>query len=184
MNTVFASVSLFADLPLWGLFFGLFDGSLQLRGQSLAKWVPIVLALMAVVAVGVLYAMEIGRLGVFRRLMLAAVRMGIVVAVAFLMLRPVYVKESVNDKRRPVVVLIDASQSMDNKDPRPAVEDQWRAAIAYGLIEPDKPIPGEPISSELKEKMPDRPKRIEVARAALLNPKLDFFNRLRAVGPL
>lgn len=175
--------SLFADAPL-ALFWGLFNGQLHLRGQNLAPWLPPLLGLLAVVAVGVLYAKEAGRLSVPRRLVLAGVRLATVAAVAFLMLRPVWVSDDGGARRRPVAVLIDASQSMDSKDPRPALDDQWRAALAYGIIDPDKPFPGEPITSIVQGKMPERPSRMEVARATLLNPKLDLLNRLRGIGPL
>lgn len=170
MNTVFA-LSLFAS-------------ELQARG-----WFPripaVLLGLAAVIAVGVLYAKEIGRLSAPRRLLLAGVRMATVLVVAFLLLRPVWVTENAGDKRRPIAILIDVSQSMDSKDPRPAPDDQWRAALAYGLIEADKPFPTDPGAlTALKEKLPDRPKRIEVAREALSNPKLDLINKLRSAGPL
>lgn len=175
MNTVFA-------LPLFG--------GLDARGwiaQDLVYTVLLVLlAVAAVVAVGVLYALEVGRLGIGRRLVLAAVRMATVLVIAFLLLRPVWVAEIKGEKRRPIAVLIDASQSMDNKDPRPALEDQWRAALAFNLIDADKPFPTDPITSIVpRDKMPDnKPARIEVARAALTNPKIDLLNRLRALGPL
>lgn len=175
MNTVFA--------------LSLFGGELDARGwiaQSLVYTILlVVLALAAVVSVAALYALEAGRLGPARRVMLAGVRIATVLVVAFLLMRPVWVNESKNERKRPIAILIDASQSMDNKDPRPAVEDQWRAALAYGLIDADKPFPTEPITSYgFKEKVPDRPKRIEVARNALANPKIDLFNRLRTHGPL
>src|SRR3954470_11732883 len=106
MNTVFALT--------------LFSGEMQARG-----WFPrvpaVLLGLAAVVAVGVLYAKEIGRLGVGRRLVLAGVRMATVLVVAFLLLRPVWVEEKTGDKRRPIAILIDASESMNAQDPRPAL---------------------------------------------------------------
>jgi hypothetical protein len=202
MNAVFASSALFADTALgrlWQSFWSIFNGHLQVRGQVLAWWVPLVLGFLAIVAVGVLYAKESGRLSIFRRLALAAVRLTTIALVAFLMLRPVWVSESTNERRRPVVVLIDNSQSMDNSDPRPAVEDQWRAALAYGLVDPKKPLPTDPVpphmldsreprereSDQSKQKtMPARPKRIEVAREALRNSQLNLFSDLRGVGPL
>ena len=165
---------------------GLFDGELQFRGWFWREAAAL-LGLAAVIAVSVLYAKEIGRLGVGRRLVLAAVRMVTVLVVAFLLLRPVWVVDQGGDKRRPVAILIDVSQSMNSKDPRPALDDQWRAALAYGYIDPDKPFPKEPITSIVPKdgsKMPDRPKRIEIARESLTNPKLDLINRLRNVGPL
>ncbi len=86
---------------------------------------------------------------------------------------------------RPVAVLLDVSQSMDQNDPRPNPDDQWRAALAFDLIEPNKPFPTNPFVSVVSEgKMPNRPTRLEVARAALSNPKIDLLNRLKKVGPL
>jgi hypothetical protein len=167
---VFATLTLFAELQTRGWF---------------PRWAAVALGLLAVVAVGVLYAKEAGRLGVIRRLLLAGVRMATIVVVAFLLLRPVWVREQSGDRRRPIAVLIDASQSMDSKDPRPALEDQWRAALAYGLIDPDKPFPNEPVTSIVGDKLGDgRPKRIDVAREALTNQKLDLFTKLRLKGPL
>ena len=65
----------------------LFASELQTRGWF-PRWLAFALALAAVVAVGVLYALEIGRLGIGRRLALAVVRMTTVLVVAFLLLRP------------------------------------------------------------------------------------------------
>ncbi len=176
MNTAFASTALF------GLFGGLFDGELQTRGWFWRE-VALLLGLLAVVAIGVLYAREQGRLSPARRLVLAAVRMATVLVVAFLLLRPVWVTESKGEKKRTVAVLIDVSESMNQKDPRPALDDQWRVALAYGLIDADKPFPTDPTSITAL-KVPDRPARIDVAREALMNSKLDLFKRLRQTGPL
>lgn len=156
---------------------------LQTRGWS--RELAVALAVLAVAAVGVLYAKEAGRLSVGRRLALAGVRMLTVLVVAFLLTRPVWVADSGGDKKRPVAVLIDASQSMDSKDPRTAADDVWRAALAYDLIEPNKPLPTDP-PTPVRGKFgdDDRPRRIEVARKALTNPRLDLLNKLRAAGPL
>ncbi|MCI0703088.1 MAG: VWA domain-containing protein, partial [Planctomycetia bacterium] len=184
MNELFASIPLFADFSLWGLFWGLFDGELERRGWF-PGWLALLLGLAAVGAICLLYALEAGRLGVGRRMMLGGVRMVILLVVAYLLLRPVWVSETTGEKPRPVAVLIDVSQSMDNKDPRTLPDDQWRAALAYNLIEPGKPFPSEPFTSIVtKDAMPERPSRIEVARAALSNPKLDLLNQLKKIGPL
>src|ERR1700722_3807962 len=92
----------------------LFSGELQARGWFYRE-LAFLLGLAAVVAVGVLYAKEIGRLGAGRRLVLAGLRMMTVLVVAFLLLRPVWVVDQGGDKRRPIAVLIDVSQSMDSK---------------------------------------------------------------------
>lgn len=170
MNPLFAVAPLFAEMQRRGWF---------------PTWLALLLALAAVAAVGVLYAKEAGRLSAFRRLVLAGVRMAILLVVAFLLLRPAWVSETTGERPRPVAVLLDVSQSMGHDDPRPNPDDQWRAALAYDLIEPDKPFPAEPFSSVVTDTaMPKRPTRLEVARAALTNPRLDLLNRLKKVGPL
>ena len=171
MTTLFAVDPLFAELSLRGW---------------VPVWMAVLLGLVAVAAVGLMYVLETGRVGVVPRIGLACVRMGIVVVIAFLMLRPVWVTEHKGDRRRPVSVLIDTSQSMDSKDPRPGVADQWRVAMAYDLVPADKGIPDLPISSAVQDgKLPEKPPRIEIARAALTSPKFDLLNRLRnGSGPL
>src|SRR5262249_116683 len=119
MHTVFAFAPLFA-------------GSLDVPHTSW-RWVALLLGILAVAAVGVFYVRESGAIGVFPRLAMALVRMAIVLTVAFLLLRPVWIWEEKTERPRPVVVLIDVSQSMDNPDPRPNPADQWRAAMAFGL---------------------------------------------------
>src|SRR4051812_2575100 len=111
-------MSLFAELSLRGTF---------------PIWAAVLLGLAAVAAIAVLYARDGRRLGAAPRVLMAAVRAAILLVVAFLLLRPVWVQEHKGQKRRPVAVLIDVSQSMDSKDPRPTAADQWRAAIAYDL---------------------------------------------------
>lgn len=156
--------------------------SLQFRG-SFIPWVAILLGALAAVAVVVLYVKESAKLPIVPRTVMALVRTAIVVVIAFLLMRPVWVAEEKRDKVRPVAVLIDVSASMDNADPRPSLEDQGRAAIAFGLVDPDKGLPTETLSAA-HEKQLERPKRIEVARAALTNPKLDLLKNLSKVGPL
>jgi hypothetical protein len=158
---------------------------LQARGWFPA-WLALVLGVLAVAVVGVLYVKEAGRLSVATRAGMAALRVLIVLLVAFLLVRPVLVTEDRGAKPRPVGVLVDVSQSMDSKDPRPTAADQWRAAIAFGVIDPDKGLPPDAdLTSAVGEKIPDRKSRVEVAAAALSNPKINFFPRLAlAAGPL
>lgn len=169
MTHLFASAELFAELQRRGWF---------------PAWLALLLALAAVGAVGALYAFEAGHLGVLRRLALAGVRMAVVLVVAFLLLRPTWVREESTQRPRPVAVLLDVSQSMDQRDPRPGSGDQWRAALAFNRIEPDKPFPSDAIVAAVADKPSERPSRFEVARAALNNPRLDLINRLKKAGPL
>ncbi|HEY1189172.1 MAG TPA: hypothetical protein VGE74_16070 [Gemmata sp.] len=169
MNSLFASAELFAELQRRGWF---------------PAWLALLLALAAVAAVGVLYALEAGHLGALRRLLLAGVRMAIVLAVAFLLLRPTWIHEYHGERPRPVAVLIDVSQSMGQKDPRPNAEDQWREAIAFDRVEPNKPFPGDSFATAAGSKPDERPSRFDIARKALTNPRLDLFDQLKKVGPL
>ncbi|MBY0512676.1 MAG: hypothetical protein K2P78_02045 [Gemmataceae bacterium] len=150
-------------------------------------WLAIPLAVVGAAGVGVLYALEAGRLGTAPRVVMAALRMAIVAAVAFLLLRPVWAYETHADRRRPVAVMIDVSQSMNHNDPRGSAEDQWRAAIAFNLADPD-PKTIHRSDTDVFDKLPggaaSKPTRIEVARAVLTNPKIDLINRLDAVGPV
>ena len=152
---------------------------------SLRGWVPLWLAVavgvVAAAAVVALYVREAGRLGVLPRLVMAFLRLAAVAVVAFLLLRPVLVHEHHDARRRSVAVLVDASQSMDNRDPRPNAADQGRAALAFDLAPPDAGLPPDPAATAV----PDKPRRVEVARAALTNPRLNLFERLRnQSGPL
>jgi hypothetical protein len=159
---------------------------LSLRGWF-PLWLAALLGVAAAAGVVALYLREGGRTSLPAKTFLALVRVGLVVTVAFLLLRPVWVKEAKGDRRRGVAVLVDVSQSMDRDDPRPNTADQWRVAIAYDLVPADKGLPTDLTTTPLAAdgRLPDRPKRIEVARAALTHPKLDLLEKLRrGVGPV
>jgi hypothetical protein len=166
----------------------MYNFDLQCRGSF--PWeATLLLGLLAAGLVVTFYVKEWGRLPLVPRVFLATVRLAIVVAVAFLMLRPVLVYESRTERARPVSVLIDVSESMNRDDARPNLQDQFRSGIAFGLIEPVKGMPSEVLLTSLvnpvKDKIPEKPTRIEVARAALTNEKLDLFRKLRqTAGPL
>lgn len=157
--------------------------NIQRRGWF-PLWLAITVAVLGVAVVAVLYAKEAGRLGATARSIMALVRVSIVLLVAFLLLRPVWVSEDKGERARPVVVLLDISQSMAQNDPRPDPADQGRAAIAYGLVEPDK-LPNLSQLAALNDPRLARPRRIDVARAALTNGQIDLFRRLATrSGPL
>src|SRR5437588_10434022 len=99
---------LFSAAPLFA--------ELSLRG-SFPLWIAILLGFAAVATVGVLYVRESPRLGFLPRSVMALIRFAIVVTVAFLLLRPVLVRDEKGEKRRPVAVLVDASESMNSEDP-------------------------------------------------------------------
>jgi hypothetical protein len=175
MQTLFALDPVFAELAFRGWF---------------PWWLAVPLGVLGAAAVGVLYVVEAGRIGFFPRTIMAAIRMAIVALVTFLLLRPVWTSELNDERRRPVAVLVDVSQSMNTNDPRPNPEDLCRVAIAFKLVEADVGVTGS-LQQRVVDSLPGepkgRPRRIEVARAALTNddPKMDLLRRIGAtVGPV
>ena len=162
----------------------------ELAFRSRSPWwvgVAVAAGVAAAAAVAWVYLLEGGRAKPAARTFLALVRVGVVVALAFLLLRPVWVKDTHGEKRRAVAVLVDASQSMASEDPRPGSADQWRVAVAYDLVPADKGVPADLAASPFAadSRLPEKPRRIEVARAALTSPKLNLLDRLRGqAGPL
>lgn len=202
MQTVFAQLPLFAELSLRGWFPLWLAVLLALGGMALVGWLYVREASRdpagpKSVLEGI-RALVVGIIAIFNQQMppiplrtlfgsrigMALIRMTIILLVAFLLLRPVWVTDYKGQKRRTVAVLVDVSQSMDSKDPRPGNIDQWRVAMAYGLVPADKPIVDSPVSAVVVTPVPDRPKRSEVVRAAFENTKLNLFGRLNSVGPL
>jgi uncharacterized membrane protein len=160
---------LFADLAFRGWF---------------PKWLAATLGVLAVAMVVLLYLREAGRIPAWRRAVMAGLRTATLASVLFLLLRPTLLTESRGHHPRPVAVLVDDSQSMTTRDPRPTFPDRWRTAVAFNLVSPDRPIPDAPSPGVLPAETPENPSRLEVARAALTNPRLQLLERLKAVGPL
>jgi len=163
-------------IPLWA--------EMQRRGWF-PLWLAILLGLIAVVLVARLYLRESPRLGFLPRLTLALIRVSLVLLVAFLLLRPAWVHRDERSRQRPIAVLIDVSQSMGQRDIRINSHDQWRLALAWGLIDPGQAFPtsGSPYAN-FRDQLPERPTRLEVVQAVLTNPKLDLISRLARKGPL
>lgn len=147
-------------------------------------WAAALLFVVAAAGMVALYLVESKRVPLANRLFLAGVRVMLVAAVLFLVLRPTWLTETRGDRSRPVTVLLDASQSMNTDDPRPNLPDQWRVAIAAGLVPPDQMVPNGSSSDRPPGSTPERPTRLDVAKAALTNPQLNLINRLKAVGPV
>jgi uncharacterized membrane protein len=113
--------------------------------------------------------------------LLAAIRSFVLCGVIFLMCKPVWVRDVSTDKARPIVLLVDNSESMQMKDPRPAVADRVRWAIANDKLPPDHGISA-PVAIE---NLPaDRPTRSDVVRAVFTNKRLDLVAKLREKGSL
>ncbi|MCZ2340502.1 MAG: hypothetical protein LC104_01740 [Bacteroidales bacterium] len=151
-------------------------------------WFPpalaLILGLLAAVGVCALYWRESVAVPLWRRGILAVVRVLLLASILFLALRPTIVTESKQDRPRAVAVLVDDSQSMTNRDPRPNFLDQFRAGIALGLIDPTARVPEHPSAGDLPRLPEQPPSRLELAQAVLRNPQLQLLDQLRAIGPV
>ncbi|MFO0937686.1 MAG: hypothetical protein U0798_14365 [Gemmataceae bacterium] len=126
MTSLAVSNPLFADLALRGWF---------------PLWLAVLLGLASLAGVVALYLKESGRLPLWRRLILAAIRVSILGSLLFLATRPTIVRQRVDDRARPIVLMVDESQSMQAKDPRNNISERWRVGIAFDKLPLDKPIP-------------------------------------------
>src|SRR5262249_46443198 len=150
-----------------------------LRG-SFPVWLAIILMVVAAGIAGAFYFTESMKLGVGRRLARAGLRALVLAAIVFLLCKPVAVRDVSTQKSRPVVILTDNSQSMTQKDPRPAVADRARVAIARDLLAPDTGV-NLPAGATLPN---DRPTRSELVKSVFDNNRLDLVAKLRNRGPV
>lgn len=87
------------------------SAELTLRGVF-PWWVALLILLLSGVGFAYLYAHEGSRLGLLRRFLLIVLRLGLVALVLVLLLRPVLLAEFKGERPRPVVLVLDNSQSM------------------------------------------------------------------------
>ncbi len=163
------SASLFAALAFRGWF---------------PVWLAALMALAATAGAVALYYREAGRVPAWRRAILAGLRVLTLVSLAVLLLRPTILTENKLTRYRPVALMVDDSQSMLSADPRPNFPDRWRAALAFDKVPADKPLPPMPSEGDIPNDTPARPTRLEVAKAALANPRLKLVERIGKLGPL
>ena len=147
-------------------------------------WLAAFMGLLALGAVALLYWREAGNVAAWRRAVLASLRGLALLSILFLLLRPTLLTERHGTRPRPVALLVDDSQSMLTKDPRPNFVDKWRVGIAYDQIPPDRKLPDMPSSGDLPSDTIERPSRQDVAKAALNNPRLQLIEKLGQIGPL
>ena len=144
-------------------------------------WLAIVLMVAIAGLAGAFYFTESMKIGLGRRLLLTSLRALVLCTIIFLLCKPVAVRDVASEKSRPIVILADNSQSMKQKDPRPAVADKVRFAIAKDILPPDHGL-NTPASVE---GLPgDRPTRADVVKAAFANKRLDLVGKLRPKGPV
>ncbi len=153
------------------------------RGLS-TGWAAFVIALVLLGSLAVLffYLLEKGTLGIIRRVFLIGIRVSILLLLLFLLLRPVLVAEFQGERPRGIAFLLDASQSMDQRDRRLTDGDKARVAIALGKL---------PLDTKLSEKMsilpadlPKDPARRDLVKAILEHKDLALVPKIEKLGPL
>jgi hypothetical protein len=140
------------------------DVDLHFRG-GLPWFVVVVLALLLVGGALVVYRFERGRVPLAVRLLLALVRGAALVLLLLLLCRPVLQATFVGPRPREILLLIDNTQSMQQRDRRVTADDLRRVALA-GL--PDA----------------KNPSRADLVKAVLNNDKLDLLAGLQKQAPL
>jgi len=153
-------------------------------------WLAIAVAVVAFIGVTLLYCYEAKRVAVPLRIILGGLRILILCAILFLILRPTWLTEVRGNRSKQIAVLIDDSQSMTTRDPRPNPIDKWRSAIALDLVPPETALPENLTSTAVPEGTPNGspqapwPSRLDLAKKTLANPRLNLLQQLNERGPL
>jgi hypothetical protein len=134
------------------------DASLALRGTSALGWI-IFLLLFLGAFIFLTYRQSPAHLSPARKATLSVLRVLFIGLILALLLRPVLSFTVEGNVRRVLVLLMDSSASMQIKDTRVNELDRKRVAIAKGTSE-------------------EQAQRIEVARGAFKNDKLNLLPRL------
>ncbi|HVR87557.1 MAG TPA: hypothetical protein VMU54_24740 [Planctomycetota bacterium] len=162
---------------------GLEWASLRFHGM-LSPWAAGVLLLAAAIGIFVLYFKERGSAGAPRRILMALFRVAVVGVALFFLTRPVLVTETRGERPREIILLIDNSLSMTQRDQRLSVADRLRVALAENRIPPDAKIDDAAEAGELPQGLPEDPSRSAMVRAVLSNPRLKLLEGLQKQGPV
>ncbi len=159
--------------------------SAELHFRGLMPWWLAVLLLLAL-AVGVfyLYRMERGPFGPVRRAVMIALRVALLALLLVFLARPMLLAEFAGKRNRPVVVLLDNSQSMMQQDRRLTDADRFRVALAHNLVPLGTKIDDEKSLTNLPAATPKDPARAELVRWALEHPQWKLLDGLQKHGPL
>ena len=111
-----------------------------------------------------------------RRYLLTLLRVGLIALILVLLLQPVLAFTVEGSVRRVLVMLLDASASMQIQDPRREAGDQKRAAIAKDLADPVKGL-SQPLDRQAARAV-EQVSRIDLVKAVLKNEKLNLLPRL------
>ena len=151
------------------------EASLAFRGGIGTVWVVLIILLMGGLAWW-MYRTGPVLLSPARRRILLTLRVLFLALLALLLMRPVLSLTVEGTVRRVLVVLLDASASMQIEDPRVTEEDQKRAGIVRGDLAPAKGLDQSLNPSQIAplRQVP----RIELVRQSLQNSDLNLLPRL------
>jgi hypothetical protein len=146
----------------------------------------LVMPIVAILGFGIvwLYRREAGEASSLRRALMAALRTAALALLLLLLFRPVLLAEYVGERPRPIVLLLDNSQSMQLQDRRLTDDDRLRVAIAKGLVPLTTSFKDDKSRLPLPAETPKDPKRADLVRAILTHPELKLGEGLQNRGPL
>jgi hypothetical protein len=146
------------------------DWTLAFHGLPVGWFVLLALVLGA----AVFWSYRTESVSTFRRAILFTLRTVFLLLILLLLVRPVLAVTVEGTIRRSLVVLLDASGSMNIRDARTEPADLKRAAIAQGLMDPAKGLEQPLKSTDALKHIA----RIDLLKDALKNPKLKLLQRL------
>src|SRR5262245_42184279 len=112
-------------------------------------WLAIVLFVLGLAWATVVYTFEKGTIGWVRRPIGILLRSATIGIILFLLLEPIIRLEYKTERDRPIALLLDNSQSLQQQDRRVSVEDKARALIALDLLPTDIDLGGEETKKEV-----------------------------------
>lgn len=147
--------------------------ALRLRNQMQLPWIAAAAALLVFIAWRSYRRADLPRRN---RWLLAALRSAALLLLLSILLRPIVAVTVESGVRRTLLILADRSASMNIQDPRTADDDLRRAAIATGKLDPARGL-GQSLDGADADAV-RRISRIDTARAALENTRLDLLAKL------
>ena len=145
------------------------------RGGLSVGWYVFIIIVVAALVVWIYKSTPV-TVAPWRRYTLAALRVVFLALLIALLLRPVLAFTVEGSIRRVLVMLVDGSASMQIADPRLDANDQKRAAIAKGILDPKGELKQTLDRSRAREF--EQVSRLELTKAALQNERIDLLPRL------
>jgi hypothetical protein len=161
----------------------LYSAELNWRGL-LPVWLAALLLVAASTGVLILYRRENARLTTLRRSILAGLRIALIALVLVLLSRPVLIAEFHGERPRGIVLMIDDTDSMKQRDRRVSDADRIRVALARGLLPLGVSISDTNSLLAVSNEDLSNPSRDELVQAVLSHSELKLREALSAKGPL